>query len=300
MHHSRPFSLRRGQRVTTTAAAVALTATASLLLSGAGSAEAAGPSRQGSVQRYVALGDSYAAGTGLSPQTNAECKRSSGSYPSWLAETYKPTVFKDVTCSGATTRSLWNKQGSAAPQIAALTKDTDLVTVTLGGNDLGFSDVLTTCVLAGLSTKEGTPCRDALLSSGKNLDADFAKLSTRVPDMLTDIKRRSPEARVVVVGYPNLFPADGSTCGSSVPLAKGDITWLNQATNRLNLLLEMAAYTKQAEFVDTSALFRGKDMCRPSSEQWINPLLPQTPGSAHPNLVGHLMVAHQVYKRLGE
>jgi lysophospholipase L1-like esterase len=282
------------------AAAAALTAaTASLLLSGTGSAEAASASGQGSVKRYVALGDSYAAGTGLSQQTDAECKRSSGSYPSWLAETYKPAVFKDVTCSGATTHSLWNKQGSAAPQVEALTKDTDLVTVTLGGNDLGFSDVLTTCVLAGLSTREGTPCRDELLRSGKNLDADFANLSTRVPDMLTDIKRRSPEARVVVVGYPNPFPTDGSSCGSSVPLAKGDVTWLNQTTNRLNLLLETAAYIKQAEFVETSSLFRGKDMCQPSAEQWINPLLPQTPGSAHPNLVGHLMVAHQVYERLG-
>jgi lysophospholipase L1-like esterase len=282
-----------------TAAAALTAATASLLFSGTGSAQAASASGQGS-KHYVALGDSYAAGTGLPQQTDAECRRSSGSYPAWIAETYKPAVFKDVTCSGATTRSLWNKQGSAAPQVNALTKDTDLVTVTLGGNDLGFSDVLTTCVLAGLSTREGTPCRDQLLGSGKNLDADFAKLSTRVPDMLADIKRRSPQARVVVVGYPNLFPADGSTCGSSVPLAKGDVTWLNQATNRLNLLLEMSAYTKQAEFVDTSSLFRGKDMCQPSSKQWINPLLPQTPGSAHPNVVGHLMVANQVYERLGK
>lgn len=281
-------------------ATAALTAaTASLLFSGADSAGAAGVSGQGAVNHYVALGDSYAAGTGLPGQTDAKCGRSEGSYPSWIADTYKPAVFKDVTCSGATTRSLWNKEGSSAPQVDALTKDTDLVTVTLGGNDLHFSDVLTTCVLAGLSTREGTPCRDQLQRSGKNLDADFAKLSTRLPDMLTDIKRRSPKARVVVVGYPNLFPSDGSTCGSSVPLAKGDITWLNQATNRLNLLMETAAYLKQADFVGTSSVFRGKDMCQ-SSGQWINPLLPQTPGSAHPNAFGHLVMAHTVYERLGK
>ncbi|WP_254398438.1 SGNH/GDSL hydrolase family protein [Streptomyces sp. AC558_RSS880] len=230
-------------------------------------------------------------------QTDAECECSSGSYPSWIAETYKPAVFKDVTCGGATTRSLWDKEGSAAPQVDALTQDTDLVTVTLGGNDLGFSDVLTTCVLAGLTTREGTPCRDKAV---KDVDAGFARLNTRLPDMITDIKRRSPKAHVVVVGYPNPFPADGSTCGSSVPLAKGDVTWLHQTTNRLNLLPEMAAYTKQAEFVGASSLFRGRDMCRPSSKQWINPLLPQTPGSAHPDAVGHLMTAHQVYERLGK
>ncbi|MCX5412745.1 MULTISPECIES: SGNH/GDSL hydrolase family protein [Streptomyces] len=269
--------------------------TASLLTSGTAPATAADVSGQRSVSHYVALGDSYAAGTGLSQQTDAECMRSKGSYPAWIAETYKPSVFKDATCSGATTRSLWNHEGSSAPQVDALTRDTDLVTVTLGGNDLGFSDVITRCVLAGLTTREGTPCRD---TAAKEVDAGFARLNTRLPDMLADIERRSPQARVVVVGYPNPFPADGSTCGSSVPLAEGDVTWLHQTTNRLNLMLELVALTEQAEFVDTSSVFRGHDMCRPSSGQWINPLLPQTPGSAHPNAVGHLITAVEVYERL--
>ncbi|MEU5489383.1 SGNH/GDSL hydrolase family protein [Streptomyces sp. NPDC020196] len=281
--------------------AAALTAaTASVLFSGSGPAGAVTASGQGAVDNYVALGDSYAAGTGLPRQTDAECKRSEQSYTWWIAQTYKPAVFKDVTCSGATTRSLWNKEGSSAPQVNALSKDTDLVTVTLGGNDLGFANVLTTCVLAGMVTKEGTPCRDQLTAGGKNLDADFARLNTRIPDMLTDIKRRSPQARVVVVGYPNLFPADGSTCGSSVPLAKGDMAWLNQATDRLNLVLETAAHLKQAEFVNPSSVFRGRDMCQPAANQWVNPLLPQTPDSAHPNTIGHLITAVEVYDRLSK
>ncbi|MFD3515616.1 SGNH/GDSL hydrolase family protein [Streptomyces sp. NPDC058657] len=289
MARFRPYStLRRGM---VTAAVL----TASLLTSGAAPAAAAGGSGPRPVNHYVALGDSYAAGTGLSPQTDAACMRAQGSYPAWIAETYKPSVVKDVTCGGATTRSLWNHEGSAAPQVNALTRDTDLVTVTLGGNDLGFSSVLTRCVLAGLTTREGSPCRD---SAAKDVDAGFARLSTRLPDMLTDIKRRSPHARVVVVGYPNPFPADGSTCGSSVPLAKGDVVWLHQTTNRLNFMLELAALTQKAEFVATSPVFRGHDMCRPSSERWINPLLPQTSGSAHPNAVGHLITAVEVYERL--
>src|SRR5690349_1387909 len=294
MVRSRPFF--RARKGAATAAALTA-ATASLLTAGAAPAIAVGASGQGSVKNYVALGDSYAAGTGLAQQTNAACGRSAGSYPWWIAETYKPGVFKDVTCSGATTRSLWNQEGSAAPQVNALTRDTDLVTVTLGGNDLGFSDVLTTCVLAGLTAREGTPCRD---KAAKDVDAGFAKLNTRLPDMLTDIKRRSPDARVVVVGYPNPFPADGSACGSSVPLAEGDVAWLHRTTNRLNIMLQLAALTKQAEYVDTSSAFRGRDMCSPSSGQWINPLLPRTPGSAHPNAVGHLMTASTVYERLGK
>lgn len=96
-------------------------------------------------------GYSYAAGTGLSQQTDTECMRSEGSYPAWIAETYKPSVFKDITCGGATTRSMWRHEGSSAPQVNAFTRDTDLVTITLGGNDLGFADVITRCVLAGRS-----------------------------------------------------------------------------------------------------------------------------------------------------
>lgn len=69
-------------------------------------------------------------------------------------------------------------------------------------------------------------------------------------------------------------------------------------THRLNSMLAPAALTKQAEFVDTSSVFRGHDMCRPSSAQWINPPLPQTSGSAHPPAVGHLITAIEVYERL--
>lgn len=292
MTHSRHLAkLRRGATATAALAA----ATASLLFAGSAPAGAAGTSAQGSVTHYVALGDSYAAGVGLNPVTNAACGRTSGSYPAWIAATYKPAVYKDVTCSGATTRSLWNWEGTAAPQVNALTKDTDLVTVTLGGNDLGFTDVLTTCVLAGLTTKEGTPCRD---KEAADVDAAFTKLSSRLPDMLADIKLRSPKARVLVVGYPNLFPDDGALCGASAPLAKGDITWLNQTTSRLNFMLEFSAYLKQAEFIDTAELFQGKDMCR-APGAWINPLLPVTPGSAHPTAFGQLVIAEEAYNRMG-
>ncbi|MGW0857137.1 SGNH/GDSL hydrolase family protein [Streptomyces sp. NPDC002690] len=292
MTHSRHLTkLRRGATATAALAAAA----ASLLFAGSAPAGAASTSSQGSVTDYVALGDSYASGEGLSTVTNAACGRTSGSYPAWVAQTVKPAAFKDVTCSGATTRSLWNWEGTAAPQVNALGKDTDLVTVTLGGNDLGFTDVLTTCVLAGLTTKEGTPCRDKEAAA---VDAAFSKLSPRVTDMLTDIKKRSPNARVVVVGYPNLFPADGSTCGTSAPLTKGDIAWLNQTTYRLNFMLELSAKLEQTDFVSTTGLFTGHDMCRSAAERWINPLLPVTSGSAHPNLVGQLAMAREALVRI--
>ncbi|WP_030994054.1 MULTISPECIES: SGNH/GDSL hydrolase family protein [unclassified Streptomyces] len=291
MVHLRPLPNARAG-----VAALAVTAAAAALLTcGAAPASAAGDLPQGEYEHYVALGDSYAAGTGLAEQTDADCERGKGSYPWLLADTFKPEVFKDVTCSGATTHSLRDSDGPAAPQLDALTQDTDLVTVTLGGNDLGFTDVLVKCVLAGLGTREGAPCRDTV--SG-DVDAAFTELADRLPEMVADIEQRSPEARVVVVGYPNPFPAEGSGCGSSVPLAKGDVTWLHQTTDRLNSLLEASAVDKHADFVDTSKAFEGKDMCGPASTRWINPLLPVTSGSAHPNAAGHLATAAAVRERI--
>ncbi|MFD6423041.1 SGNH/GDSL hydrolase family protein [Streptomyces sp. NPDC060198] len=291
MHSRQLTRIRRGAAATAALAAAA----ASLLFTGSAPAGAASPSARSSVSRYVALGDSYAAGEGLSPVVDTACGRTSGSYPTWTAQTVKPAVFKDATCSGATTRSLWNWEGTAAPQVNALSKDTDLVTVTLGGNDLGFTDVLTACVLAGLTTKEGSPCRDTEAAA---VDAAFAKLSPRLSSMLTDIRKRSPQARVIVVGYPNLFPADGSVCGTSASLAKGDVTWLNQTTYRLNFMLELSARLQQAEFVSTTDLFQGHDMCEPAAERWINPLLPVNSGSAHPNTFGQRVMAREVLIRI--
>ncbi|MFE6336826.1 SGNH/GDSL hydrolase family protein [Streptomyces sp. NPDC057806] len=235
-------------------AAAATAATASLLT------VVAGPAQAADTFRYVALGDSYAAGTGLPLQTSSACKRSLVGYASQGAIALDEDQFADVTCSGATTRSLWNHQGTAAPQVNALTKNTDLVTVTLGGNDLGFADTLVQCV-----TKR--PCKDDV-SAG--LEAKMNYAASRTHDMLTDITRRSPQARVLVVGYPRLFPADGSTCGPLVPLDKGDIAYFDKVTRSLNItqafVVQLAKQQgKKVTYVDTYTQSKNKDMCQSGS-----------------------------------
>ncbi|WP_266849633.1 SGNH/GDSL hydrolase family protein [Streptomyces sp. NBC_00568] len=250
----------------------------------------------------MALGDSYASGAGLSGQTNATCLRSSGSYPVWLKKTYKisDANFKNVTCSGATTRSLWNDQGPAHPQLNALSKNTDLVTVSIGGNDLGFSTVLADCVLqAQLKGSTGSPCRTKYNAGGQNLlEARIAKLAPRIGSMVVDIKRRSPAARVVVVGYPTLFPAKADRCGASVPLADGDVTYLDDITRKLNSMLANQARGAGAAYADTYSGSQGTDMCQPQNTRWVNPLLPLSAGSAHPTGVGHLFMANRVFEAL--
>ncbi|MEE1938973.1 SGNH/GDSL hydrolase family protein [Streptomyces sp. TRM 70361] len=289
---------RSKRRVTATrrtaATAAVLAASASLLSAGALPATAAD-----SPVQYVALGDSYASGPGITPKADEACKRSRSNYPAIAASALEhiagPDVeFKDVSCSGATTRDLWNTQSTAsAPQLDALTGETDLVSVTIGGNDLGFTRVLQQCVIAGLGDRAGSPCRDQLTSGGTDrLETGIATLRDRIGSMLTDIDRRSPGARVALVGYPALFPAEGDSCDpSTVPLAKGDVAYLDATTRKLNTMLAEEAREAGAVYVDAYKVSEGHDMCRPQDKRWYEPLMPVNDLSAHPNVLGHFFVA---------
>ncbi|MER8223535.1 SGNH/GDSL hydrolase family protein [Streptomyces sp. NPDC094143] len=280
---------------TAVAVAVAGAAVAGLT-TGATTASADQPST-----RYVALGDSYASGAGLSQLKDAECKRSTSSYPSLMADVYKVGSFKDVTCSGATTRSIWNHQGSKPPQAQALSKDTTLVTLTIGGNDIGFAEVITACVLQGLAQPTGAPCKAAHTQGGTDVLAQRVnKLAPRFGDVLTDVKRRSPKARVAVVGYPSLVPDSGAKCRPLAPIADGDVAYLRDTTKRLNSMLASEARKAGAVFVDVYNATKGHDMCQPANKRWIEPPLNPAPGTmaVHPNIMGQLFIAQAVDARL--
>ncbi|WP_406450808.1 SGNH/GDSL hydrolase family protein [Streptomyces sp. NBC_01622] len=256
---------------------------------------------------YVALGDSYASGAGLGGVKDAECDRTSGSYPSLIARFFAVAgprhAFKDVTCSGATTRDFWNARGSKSPQIDALTADTRLVTLTLGGNDVGFSSVLATCARLAPSDRDGSPCERYFTADGKDvLEERVTAMEGRVHDVLADIRRRSPHAKVIVVGYPALFPDDGVAC-PEVPFAKGDFAYLRDTTKKANRALARQAMAAGAgtSFADTYTPTIGHDMCQPRDERWIESLSPAVnTTAAHPNSLGQSVMAgsalRQIYK----
>lgn len=264
-------------------------------------AEASAPKEQGGDLDYVALGDSYAAAPGVPDQVDTECARSSRNYPSLVAERWKARL-TDVTCSGATTADLAAGQHGAQAQYAALRPDTDLVTVSIGGNDgVPFSTVLKTCAELSKSDPQGAPCRSHFTAGGSDrLLQGVAETAPKISEVINTIHRRSPKAKVLVVGYPSIFPDSGVGCTSrSAPFSAGDFAYLRDTDKALNTMLAQRARTGGAAYIDTYTPTIGHDMCRPAEDRWIENLAPETPAApAHPNARGEAAMADAVNKAL--
>ncbi len=219
---------------------------------------------------YVALGDSYTSAPFV-PETDGQdgCLRSSGNYPSLVAAELGSDL-EDVSCAGAQTVSLVGVQqtfdGSSRPaQFDALSEDTDLVTIGIGGNDFGlFSKLTAGCVGAAAQEPEGTPCTDAATG---DVTRDLDEMKGRVAAALKGVVDRAPEARVLLVGYPQIVPATGS-CPDLLPIAEGDLPFARSVNRGLADALENAAKAADVEYVDAFALTRGHDIC--ADDPWIN------------------------------
>jgi lysophospholipase L1-like esterase len=233
------------------------------------------PSKSSSTrfQRYVAMGDSFSAGP-LIPTTNlaAGCARSDHNYPSLLAERLGVRRFIDVTCSGATTADVTHVQhtfGEARvpPQARQLTPKTDLVTIGIGGNDLRlFNTLVRLCTRLAPTDPAGTPCSHELTKEGIDLGSATRTITANVTAALREVRRRAPNATVVLVGYLRLVP-DKGTCGA-LPLAVGDYAVGRRIGEALTRAQRRAARSTGVRFVDMYARSRGHDIC--SSDPWVN------------------------------
>ncbi|MEV8068992.1 SGNH/GDSL hydrolase family protein [Streptomyces sp. NPDC085995] len=256
----------------------------------------------GRAERYVALGDSYTSGPLIPRQVDADCARSDHNYPSIVAARRAAADLRDVSCSGATTEDMWRAQGTNRPQLDALRRDTDLVTVQIGGNDVGFGSIIATCARLGAQDPAGDPCRRFYGSSGVDeLTVTVARTAPKVDRVLRAVRARAPHARVLVVGYPDLLPDDGGGCFPSVPFAAKDFPYLRDTEKRLNLMLRLVAAVNGARYVDTYGPTRGHDMCEAPADRWIEPLQPASPAApAHPNARGEQAMADAVLRTLGK
>ena len=284
---------RRNVMATSCALAGALT----LSLTAGGTAQASDP------LRYVALGDSYSAGSGVLPvdTSNLLCLRSTVNYPHVIADRTGARL-KDVTCGAAQTKDFTSSQYlGVPPQVNALSSDTDLVTLTIGGNDNGtFINAITSCGSAGLLTGgKGSPCKDKYGSSFN----DEIKNSTypALKSALRAVRAKAPNARVAVLGYPWITPekADPS-CYLKLPIAEGDVPYLRDVQAHLNAAVERASEETGATFVDFAEVSDGHDACTPLGTRWIEPVLFGTSlVPVHPNALGERRMAEHTMEVLG-
>jgi lysophospholipase L1-like esterase len=253
---------------------------------------------------YVALGDSYSAGSGILPidlSAPLECARSTENYPHDLAA-LTGAQLTDVTCGGAETGNFTTSQyPGVAPQLDALSDSTNLVTMTIGGNDNNtFIDAILACGSAGVLTLGyGHPCESLYGSS-----FDDSINDTTYPALvaaLDAVKAKAPNARVAIIGYPWIVPAQAvAGCYAKMPIASGDIPYLRNLEGTLNAAVQRAAAATGATYVDMSAASNGHDACEPVGTRWIEPLLFGTNYvPVHPNALGEAAMADQVASTLG-
>jgi len=220
---------------------------------------------------YVALGDSYSSGVGAGDyiSSSGSCDRSTLAYPEQWADANSPATFVSVACSSATTADV------LASQVSALSASTTLVSITIGGNDAGFSSVMETCVLASTSS-----CLNAV----KAAEAFVAsQLPARLDAALQAIAAHAPNAKIVVLGYPDLY--DLSRSGSCIGLSTQDRTALNQGADALDGALQAAARANGDTFADVRGQFAGHGIC--DSGSWLHSVdIFAISSSYHPTAAG--------------
>jgi lysophospholipase L1-like esterase len=223
---------------------------------------------------YVALGDSYTAGP-LIPDVDAAagCFRSTHNYPALLAAQLQISLFVDVSCSGADTTNMTSPQttplGVVPAQLDALSPGTDLVTVSIGGNDFSvFGQLVTVCPAVRAEDPDGAPCRRHFhTDSGDVLREDLRQTRGLVDAVVTEIGSRSPEARIIVIGYPRLVPPHG-TCPDILPFADGDFAYVDGIEHMLNGTLRHAAHSHHVQYINVYRASYGHDAC--SDVPWVN------------------------------
>jgi lysophospholipase L1-like esterase len=244
-------------------AIAALTAVALPLLTPT-AARAAAPS-------YVALGDSYSSGVGtrtyLSDGTS--CQRSVYAFPSLIAAAQGYSLnFR--ACSGAKVSDVTNTQ------LSALGSGTAYVTISVGGNDAGFTSVITTCAQPGWLSNCGGAVSKANAYITNTLPGSLSTL-------YSSIRAKAPSARVVVVGYPRLF--NGEDCNALTWFSPSEESSLNATADLLNSKLAAAATAHGFAFANPTSAFIGHAVC--GDPEWLNGLSNPISESYHPNRTGH-------------
>ncbi len=218
---------------------------------------------------YVALGDSYASGVGAGSyySSSGSCDRSPNAYPALWAAANSPASFTFAACSGAKTTDVINSQ------LSSVTSSATLVSLTIGGNDAGFSSIMETCILSSTST-----CESDISKAEQYVSTTLPGLLNTV---LSDIRAKAPSARIVLAGYPDFYDLNVSFCFG---LSSGDHRAIDTGINLLDGVLATAAAGNGDVFADPRAQFSGHELC--DGAGWLNSLTIPIGSSYHPTATG--------------
>ncbi|QKW05692.1 SGNH/GDSL hydrolase family protein [Streptomyces sp. NA04227] len=259
----------RFTRIASVLSALALAGAAAL--TGASSAQAAvAPVGPAAGTGYVALGDSYSSGLGAGSYDSGsgDCKRSTKAYPVLWKNAHAPASFDFVACSGAVTGDV------LANQLGPLNANTGTVSITIGGNDAGFSDVMTTCILQSEST-----CV-ARVNEAKAFANN--QLPGKLDQVYSAITGRAPSAHVVVLGYPRFYKLGG---GCLAGLTETERAAINSGADVLNSVVAKRAADHGFTYADVTGNFSGHEIC--SSAPWLHSVNWTNIGeSYHPTAAG--------------
>ncbi|MFG3254866.1 SGNH/GDSL hydrolase family protein [Streptomyces sp. NPDC048172] len=269
MRSSRALRTRRS--LTSLSLALASVCLAFTAAPGANAADGGEPKAAG---KYVALGDSYAVAPGTGEYDNPDdpCRRGPSTYSRLWAQQHSSYAFVEASCSGATTAEVQSQQ---VPQ---LTADTTLATVQVGGNDVGFVEVLKNCIL----TADDKDCL-------AGVDAAKAAATSQLPGALANtyaaMRAKAPNAKVVVMGYPRLYTIGGS-CGI-LGLSDAEREALNSAADTLAAVTSEQAKKAGFTYVDPRESFDPHTICS-DNDTWVTSLeWSDLDESYHPNKAGH-------------
>jgi hypothetical protein len=225
----------------------ALTLGLAAALTGAGN-----PAKAASSVRYVSLGDSYASGVGAGSESGS-CDQSPNAFGPLWASANSPASFTFAACSGATTSTV------ISSQLSSLSASTTLVSIVIGGNDVGFTSIMETCVLGSTST-----CENAVSQAEQYANTTLpGSLST----LFADVKADAPNAKVVVLDYPDFYDLSVSVC---IGLSRGDHQAIDNGINDLDGVIATAAGNAGFRFADVRSQFSGHELCDGSA--WLHSL----------------------------
>ncbi len=295
--------------------ALALTASAAVL------ASPTLPSAASSTPQYtnyVALGDSYTADvlTTFPPTTQyvpIGCGQSSTDYPHQVAKLLHVAKFFDASCGGATTDNMTKPQdvtpgGDNAPQFSHLSAQTDLVTIGIGGNDVGLVGEAEACLnvvptpIPGAPEGLGGSCAAQDTAGGVDqIYQDILATAPKIATTLKEIHQRAPNARILLVNYLDAVPIDGQGCWPLVPVQNEDMAYLAAKFMQMNNMLGWMATLSHVQVVDTFTPTIGHDVCQAPTVRYVEGLIPVSANPPalnfplHPNGAGAEAQTQAVY-----